>query len=644
MPTGYSILDNRPLDHWKVTELKEELRRRKLTTKGLKEDLVKRLDEAVRNERALLRGQELVSHFDLQPKPQDNHGVLDPHPVENVQIEKNTVETVLHFGSNRSENQVVMVDINADIQDSDFGMEFHHEKPVGTVDLDEKTEEKVACGTETADSITEKELNVSKSEANGADYRDETENMYSETSVKDAKLDTAVQENQVSEVSLDLGLQVKCDSISTDSVSLNEKIVLKDDLNANNFHLEEELVKTEVVQSSSSHVAPVGGDLQPLNVDQEPDDNKVSFEEEDDITDTTNEDHSKKIGGSPEKLNLDRSSGDESMEEDVLDTKQIEANNNSDEVGDVQEVRDLHVVKEETPADAVPGGFSPDKKDVVSEGEMRPVVSTEKRKLEDQGSLGTAEPIKRQRRWNSESIKIPNRNLLTRPLWLLLPRRHFSRHLDVLPPSQKTATNSLRIDRFLRPFTLKAVQELLAKTGTVSSFWMDHIKTHCYVTYSSVEEAVATRNAVYNLQWPPNGGRLLVADFVDPQEVKSHVEAPQSPAPTTPGAATTAVPSPMAVERPPALPLPNRQQQAPAVSPVNPPPPPEASQTPPAREQLPPPPPLSQKKQQDQPILTLDDLFKKTRASPRIYYLPLSEEQVAAKVAASQGRSTGALV
>lgn len=157
--------------------------------------------------------------------------------------------------------------------------------------------------------------------------------------------------------------------------------------------------------------------------------------------------------------------------------------------------------------------------------------------------------------------------------------------------------------------------------------------------YSSVEEAVATRNAVYNLQWPPNGGRLLVADFVDPQEVKAHVEAPpQSPAPTTPGAvAAAAVPSPTAVERPPVLPLPNRQQQAPAAAPVNPPPPP-------AREQLPPPPPLSQKKQQDQPILTLDDLFKKTRASPRIYYLPLSEEQVAAKVAAAQGRSTGAVV
>lgn len=55
-----------------------------------------------------------------------------------------------------------------------------------------------------------------------------------------------------------------------------------------------------------------------------------------------------------------------------------------------------------------------------------------------------------------------------------------------VPPSSKPPTNSLRIDRFLRPFTLKAVQELLGKSGTVTDFWMDHIKTHCYVSVSKI--------------------------------------------------------------------------------------------------------------------------------------------------------------
>ncbi|KAI3909512.1 hypothetical protein MKW92_020805 [Papaver armeniacum] len=78
---------------------------------------------------------------------------------------------------------------------------------------------------------------------------------------------------------------------------------------------------------------------------------------------------------------------------------------------------------------------------------------------------------------------------------------------------------------------------------------MDHIKTHCYVTYSSVEEATETRNALYNLQWPTNGGKLLVADFVDPQDVKAWAEAPiAAPVSTTP---KTPQPAPLSSKPPP---------------------------------------------------------------------------------------------
>uniref|UniRef100_A0A1D1XQ91 Apoptotic chromatin condensation inducer in the nucleus n=2 Tax=Anthurium amnicola TaxID=1678845 RepID=A0A1D1XQ91_9ARAE len=408
-----------------------------------------------------------------------------------------------------------------------------------------------------------------------------------------------------------------------------------------------------MVQPSSSDVVPVAGDFNPLDNDQEPEDNRGSVEEIEDVANTSSVELTKEIvnsnGGSPEKLNLDRSSGDESMEEDVLDTKHIESNNNPDVVGDTREVRELHVVKEGAPLDAVMGGFPADK-DIVTEENIASVLA-EKRKLEDQGSLGITEPVKRQRRWNAETIKVPepqtsNQTSMTpKDIFLSTPRRIFTRTDSGLsgdspkerfvPPSPKAATTSLRIDRFLRPFTLKAVQELLAKTGTVCSFWMDHIKTHCYVTYSSVEEAIATRNVLYNLQWPPNGGRLLTADFVDPQEVKMHVEAPESPAPVGP---STVAPSAPSIERPNASqpPLQSNRQQLPP-PPLLPQPPP-VLQPPPAREceRLAPPPPP---KKPEPPILTLDDLFKKTRATPRIYYLPLSEEQVAARLGA-QGRSS----
>ncbi|KAK8607000.1 hypothetical protein V6N13_052751 [Hibiscus sabdariffa] len=87
--------------------------------------------------------------------------------------------------------------------------------------------------------------------------------------------------------------------------------------------------------------------------------------------------------------------------------------------------------------------------------------------------------------------------------------------------------------------------------------------------YSSMEEAIETRSAIYNLQWPPNGGRVLVAEFVDPHEFKILTSQPQR-------SVHQQVPSPW---------LPSDEP--------------------------------------DSPVLTLDDLFWKTKATLKINHLPL---------------------
>lgn len=171
--------------------------------------------------------------------------------------------------------------------------------------------------------------------------------------------------------------------------------------------------------------------------------------------------------------------------------------------------------------------------------------------------------------------------------------------------------------------------------------------------YSSVEEALETRNAVYNLQWPANGGRLLVAEFVEPEEVKSRLEAPLA-SPATPSPSTTPTQPPSAAQPSPRQQLMKQQIPPPLPPPPlsNPPPhvrerlhPPREAAMPreqplPARDRLnlPPPPPLPLPEKVDPPIVTLDDLFRKTKATPRIYYLPLSEEVVAAKLK-TQGKN-----
>ncbi|KAK1649787.1 hypothetical protein QYE76_067592 [Lolium multiflorum] len=395
----------------------------------------------------------------------------------------------------------------------------------------------------------------------------------------------------------------------------------------------------------SSGITSLGGDLQPLDDDKELVKNQLSLE---DIDSTANVDEV----GSPEKLNLDRSSGDESMEEDVVEIKQVESNVKSDDLRGKTELNSSEHVKEVTLPDSVVDGSSVDTKEVIAE--EKPSASTEKRKLQAEEPVANTEPIKRQRRWAADSGKVPERQPLSQsgsdaPKDIFQPalRRSFGRSDStasgdspkerIVPPSQKPATTSLRIDRFVRPFTLRAVQELLGKTGSVCSFWMDHIKTHCYVTFSSVEEATATRDAVYNLQWPPNNGNHLLAEFVDPQEVKLKLEPPP------PAVAATTVAAPVVPVSPATTPREPPSQQAQANQSA-----PRQAATP--REQMPPPPPLMKPptpnpgsardkllptpKKPEPPVVTLDDLFRKTQSSPRIYYLPLSEEEVSAKLAA----------
>jgi apoptotic chromatin condensation inducer in the nucleus len=142
---------------------------------------------------------------------------------------------------------------------------------------------------------------------------------------------------------------------------------------------------------------------------------------------------------------------------------------------------------------------------------------------------------------------------------------------------------------------------------------------------------MATRDAVYNLQWPPNNGNKLVAEFVDPQEVKLKVDPPPPPAaPVSPAAITRAPPLQQTQSVPRQAATPKEQLPPPPPPPLA--KPPMADPAAIARERLPPTP-----KKPEPPVVTLDDLFRKTQSSPRIYYLPLSEEEVAAKLAA-QGK------
>ncbi|XP_058768018.1 uncharacterized protein LOC131641732 [Vicia villosa] len=530
-------------------------------------------------------------------------------------------------------------------------------------------------------------------------------------------------ENQVSEVILSLGSQVK-----SDSVSCNQKNTVI----ANGDKLEQEIVRSKMVEEPSSRIdVSVYDESHLMNV-EEPDEKKVSVEGNSSINrgPNLNMTNSNEDVGYPEKLNLDGNSDDESMDEDMPESKQFDSKFNN-ELGEKGESVEITNVKEHDTV-VVRDGLSSEG-GAYHNNDISSVSLVKKHKFPDQASVENNNPAKRQR-WNSEPVKGSNMQRSTvRPAtapmgepislkgnfsWSDSPAIDDAPKERIVPPSQWPPTNSLRIDGFLRPFTLNAVQGLLGKTGKFTSFWMDEIKTHCYVSYTTVEEAVETRNAVYNLQWPPNVGHLLVAEYVEPEDVKMKLEPPppvdfvnndsialphtQQLMSRLPPAARERFPPPPSLSMlPPAArerfpPLPSLPMLPPAARERFPPPPSLTKLPPAAREQLPPPPSLSMlpsaareklplppplselpppprewlplsptrewlplpppssnlspdarelipsrpplPKKVDKPIVTIDDVFRKTRATPRIYYLPLSDEQVAAKLAA-MGRS-----
>ncbi|KAL0395616.1 UNVERIFIED_CONTAM: 60S ribosomal protein L30 [Sesamum calycinum] len=782
MSSPYVTLGNRSLDQWKVTELKEELKKRKLTTKGLKEDLVKRLDEAVRNER-----ETVAENADSDSTP-SKQGTAESVVSGNAKNSMDTGIGIVEKVDAKSEHEiddhrgslfeckVVESDLEQGIKAA--GLEGEKVAQIATV-------ETTVTITETVESVTA--LSGSNLHSEGTNEDGDAAVINKDGlphSQEDAKLEpsdphsqlpqvnessspvapssgpnlhrsetqgdaTVQMENddakclqpdssvlplkyQVPEVDPNLGFQVTSDSVSTESVSIIEKNELKVDVITDNVQLELD-VKHEMVQPSASTAVPDGGESHPMDVEEpldkkdtedpldpknvedplvkkdvdDPLDHKNiedplakkdaddpldqknvddpldkkdvedAIDEKDveersggkvpmEVTDgsnTGNFDSLKKMDSGdldPEKLSLDRSSGDDSMEEDILESKEYKSDSKkiSDNLGRPVDT----IAREEEHVDVVGHDIPVGTKFTNAENETASALTSVKRKLNefctyggrlcillalylnqfsslcclahlempeelyenvqneylafmilnvsDKEAVGNTDTVKKARRWNTESLKASEPKSgdaaasstpkgLAEPALKRLSGNDPAVNVEapkerLVPPSSRPPTNSLRIDRFLRPFTLKLSKNFLGKRAmlpvsgwiiskptAMSPYLGNLIEIASFVQYSSVEEAVETRNSVYNLQWPPNGGRLLVAEFVDPQEVKTRVEAPPaSPATPSSNAASSfsaAQPQPSMQPQPsPRQQVPRQQLPPPSLPPPslsNPPPP-----------------------------------------------------------------------
>ncbi|KMQ93428.1 apoptotic chromatin condensation inducer in the nucleus [Lasius niger] len=217
------------------------------------------------------------------------------------------------------------------------------------------------------------------------------------------------------------------------------------------------------------------------------------------------------------------------------------------------------------------------------------------------------------------------------------------------PPASKP-TNILLIKNLVRPFTLNQIKELLSRTGTIveNGFWMDRIKSKCIVEYSNEDQAFETRQALHGISWPMSNPKKLHVEYATNEDMEAARESSKEQPVARKAEPLSSDPwqqdwgrdekintTKVTVVREWDLGKEDGQQhlrekerekkeqdkkrRARSRSPAL-----DAHLSAPARK-------FKKKEDDPPPAKLLDDLFRKTKAVPCIYWLPLTNEQIVVK-------------
>ncbi|XP_025194610.1 apoptotic chromatin condensation inducer in the nucleus-like [Melanaphis sacchari] len=84
-----------------------------------------------------------------------------------------------------------------------------------------------------------------------------------------------------------------------------------------------------------------------------------------------------------------------------------------------------------------------------------------------------------------------------------------------------TTTSVIHITNLVRPFTVGQLRDLLQRTGKIVSngFWIDAIKSQCIVEYENEDQAIETVYALNDSQWPSTNPKFLKVVFTNKEEL-----------------------------------------------------------------------------------------------------------------------------
>ncbi|XP_046645566.1 apoptotic chromatin condensation inducer in the nucleus-like isoform X2 [Daphnia pulicaria] len=204
--------------------------------------------------------------------------------------------------------------------------------------------------------------------------------------------------------------------------------------------------------------------------------------------------------------------------------------------------------------------------------------------------------------------------------------------LEATSPAQQPRSSVLNVSNLVRPFTINQLKELLARTGHLidGKFWIDRVKSSCLIQYETEEEAEETRAALHGIHWPTSNPKTLLVDYSTVEELENRMSGKETTNPPVAKIEPTMRAAAAAIQS-----IEGKRDKAEKVREW------DLGKTGEQGSEK-----LEQahkgahpageddgelKPKDETPAKLLDDLFRKTKAAPFIYWLPLTASQIAEK-------------
>merc|ERR1711892_549897 len=228
----------------------------------------------------------------------------------------------------------------------------------------------------------------------------------------------------------------------------------------------------------------------------------------------------------------------------------------------------------------------------------------------------------RKRRWKSDDKK---KSLSPPPVERRRRHSNVKKEKESSPPPGEPAA-VVHITNLVRPFTLPQLKDFLAVHGEYGDFWIDKIKSNCFVKYNEVDSAINCRKLIHGKKWPSSNPKSLRVTYSSDAKMQSAKEGTLEVASKRPDNIRREKRRSQSRSPQRATGMRSEQDFAKDVTTTK------------KREKSPEESAADESDEDEAGGICLDDLFKKTKTIPSVYWLPLTDQEIQARDDAREER------